>query len=192
MRRDALVITLVLAFVLLCQTPASAQVEVSIVGGAVGVASSGGGGAIKTADLRVTTPVNRRFAIEGSIGVSEVEDHEIYGFYGFQIRQRLASPINRRGGIFATYGTIGLYEHQGPYEVRTRDAAGVERVVFRNPGRTDFSLPIVPAVGLAVLRTIGSHAAFRFDAQALVPAWGGVGTRLTAGVAIPMGRYSTN
>jgi len=192
MRQGALIIVLVLAFVSYRQAPANAQVEVSVVGGAVGVASSEGGAAVKVADLRVTAPFNSRFAVEGAIGVSEIEEHEVYGFYGFQIRQRLASPMSRRSSLYVTYGTIGLYEHEGPFEIRSRDAAGVERVVFYLQSRTDFSLPIVPAVGLAIVQRMGAHAAFRFDVQALAPAWGGIGSRLTAGVAIPLGRYSTN
>jgi hypothetical protein len=126
-------------------------------------------------DVRVTTPLTRRFAVEGFVTVgryrNQWREREERGFYGVQIKQRLAGAGGDRLHAFVTYGAAGQYSRVHLF------------------GRTEHhgTPPWLPLAGGGFQQMLGgSRAAFRIEGQAVLFAVVPFGVRVSAGLSIPL------
>lgn len=129
------------------------------------------------ADLRVTAPLTRRFAVEGFVTIgryrNQWQEREERGFYGVQIKQRLAGIGGDRFHAFVTYGSAGQDSRVHLF------------------GRTEHHLtpPWLPLAGGGFQQTLGqSRMAWRVDAQAVLFAYVPFGLRVSTGLSIPLAR----
>ncbi len=156
-------------------------VEVGV--GSGGVMSWAGGGG----DLRVTVtvPRNERRSMEAFAGIYRGDDFvNTRGVYGFQIKQPIVRW--RRPGFepFATFGAMGVIARAESTDCRTA------------PCRHDVSTRVLPPflglAGLGAQYAVTPRVAVRVEAQAGVLLFFPVGVRVSAGVAIPIGRVASS
>jgi len=129
------------------------------------------------ADLRVTAPLTRRFAVEGFVTIgryrNQWQEREERGFYGVQIKQRLAGISGDRFHAFVTYGSAGQHSRVHLF------------------GRTEHHVtpPWLPLAGGGFQQTLGqSRVGWRVDAQAVLFAYVPFGFRVSTGLSIPLAR----
>ena len=128
-------------------------------------ASEDGAGAATLANVRVTAPIARHFALEGLVSLPAGSDS--YGLYAIQVRQRIVAASRAGSDVFATYGAFGLFS----YEYR------------------ELIPPVFALAGVGVERRVAPRLAMRFDVQGFVcPIYPVVGFRLTAGISVPLGK----
>jgi len=171
---------------------AGGQVEV---GGGAGSAFAISGEAAEPTlllDARITAPINERFAIEGAFDPLLGTHGSTSALYGMQVKQRVMRKSSSTLELFVTYGGWGSFNHYSEQHYEFVTAQGVRRT-YDIPAHTRFypSGPLLPVVGIGVRRILGSHAAVRFDVQAFAALpYPFAVTRATAGVSVPLGRYS--
>jgi len=201
----------VLAALLVCAgicTRSSAQT--AEIGGGVGGAHviSGGGdfygrglGSV-TVDAHGSIPLSDRFGLEpfvtygrrsiappaaaGTVVGGDTQRTE--GLYGVVVTQRLRGLTRPGFHVFLSYGVAGMYGHD-----RTPPRQYISgRSVYNAPG-FDYSekngLPF-PVAGIGVHKSLGEHLALRIESQAITFLTIPVGVRVSAGVAVALGRTS--
>jgi hypothetical protein len=193
MRNSILVAVVAIAMLLGRQADAWAQAEIGGSIGGLGINSTAGG-SIVLADARVTARISERFAVEGLLDVMPDRDTtSTRGLYAIQVRQRIVHASSATQEIFVTYGGASTYNHfpRTVYQYTSSDHSQVEYV---SPARTNFypAVPILPMIGVGVHHVVNPHLALRLDAQAIVVPYPVLVTRLTGGVSVPLGRYSTH
>jgi hypothetical protein len=145
-------------------------------------------GARAIPSLRMTIPLQPRFALEAFVSAPQREYDSFYGMYGFQMKQRIVRASSDRIEIFATYGTMGTYDHSPArdYVYTSHDGKPyIEHVA----SRTEVRMPIIALAGIGAQQRVARRLAVRADAQALVyPFYPGVGVLLSVGVSVPIGR----
>ena len=165
------------------------QIGGSLEGFIVGT-PEGGGWAAAIANLRVTAPFARRFALESFVSIPRREYESYFGIYGIQVKQRLVGLSRRQTEVFATYGAMGTYDHSPAhdYQFSTYDGR-VEK--YREPSRTEITLPLFALIGMGVEQRVAHRLAVRFEAQGFICVIYPVGgARLLAGVSVPVGRVA--
>jgi hypothetical protein len=185
------------------QPPASPSAQLSVprvefgagLGLGLGIMSNEpGAAALFLPGARVSTALNRRWALEGVFDVMS-DDSSLAVIYRVQARWRFrgAADAGRLQPHF-TFGGTGVFEHQtwGPYQ--WRDQSGT---VHATPRQTRWNVmpPMLPTVGIGFQKTLGSRIALRADLAAIiVPADDFVGVLLmpSVSVSIPIGRYAAS
>jgi hypothetical protein len=183
------------------QPPASPSAQLSIprvelgagLGLGVGLVSDApGAAALFLPGARVSTALNRRWALEGVFDVMS-DDSSLAVIYRVQARWQFsgAADAGRLKPHF-TFGATGAFEHQtwGPYE--WRDQTGTVHATPRE-SRWNVTPPMFPTVGFGVQKTLGARIALRADLAAIiVPGDDFVGVLLmpSISVSIPVGRYA--
>ena len=119
-----------------------------------------------SAEFRVTLPLSRDFAFEPFITVGQQVNGSVglEGFYGLQIRQRLASFPERQLDVFATYGVSAYYSRYGSLA------------------------PIIGQLGLGFHQRLSARLAFRPEVQVVTFHVVPIGARLMAGLAVDLAR----
>ena len=167
---------------------ANAQVLQHVeVGGGVGVVPSWWTAAIPGGDVRVTVPVNERFAVEGLVAALSTGAPGTTGVYGIQVKQRLRRSERPGSHAFVTYGAVGLFARYHENEDRRMQPDGSFVI---EPARTDayVSLPLIGLIGGGFQHDIARRLAVRVEAQAVTVFVIPVGLRVAAGMSVPLGR----
>jgi hypothetical protein len=114
-------------------------------------------------EFRVTVPLSDRFSIEPFVTVGSYLDRRSAGpegFYGAQIRQRIARFTRKDVDLFASYGAAAYYS------------------------RYSSSPPIIGHFGFGMRQRLSAHLAFRPEVQLVTLHVVPIGARLVAGVSI--------
>ena len=112
-----------------------------------------------SAELRVTLPISKRFALEPFFTAGATRrsaGNRTEGFYGLQVRQRIANTT-----AFVTYGGAGLYSSQ-----------------YRYTG------PIIGHFGFGVRQRLSKHLAFRPEVHLVTFHVVPIGVRFVAGFSV--------
>ena len=175
----ALLVTLTTASAARAQGPQAIEV-----GGGIGTAISWWG-ALGGGDVRVTVPLNPRFAVEGFVAILAADTRVTNGAYAVQIKQRLRRGAGPASHAFMTYGVMGGFTRYRTDEYRY--TANGSPVVI--PARTYSSVspPVIGLIGGGVQRDISRHLAVRVEAQAVMLLVLPVAARLAVGVSVPLG-----
>ena len=114
-----------------------------------------------SAEVRITIPVSGRFAIEpfATVGSDSRRVADAEGFYGVQVRQRIARLRTRNGFAFATYGVAAYYS------------------------RYDSIPPIFGHVGIGLHRRVSKYLAFRPEVHLVTIAVVPIAARFVAGLS---------
>jgi len=175
----------------LAEPPSGRTIQIggSVEGFIVGT-PEGEGWATAMANLRVTAPFARRFALESFISIPRRQYESYFGVYGIQVKQRLVGLSRRQTEVFATYGAMGIYDHSPAHDYQFSTYGGrVER--YREPSHTEISLPLFALIGVGVEQRVAHRLAVRFETQGFVYVIYPVGgARLLAGVSVPVGRVA--
>jgi hypothetical protein len=118
-----------------------------------------------SAELRFTMPISDRFALEPFVTAGADHSREragLEGFYGVQIRQRIARLTNAYA--FATYGVAGYYSRSG------------------------YDGPLIGHFGLGLKRRVSRHLAFRPEVHLVTYHVVPIGARFVAGFSVDAGR----
>ena len=169
-------------------TVASAQVLQHVeVGGGVGVVPSWWTVPIPGGDVRITVPVNERFAVEGLVAALATGYPGTTGVYGMQVKQRLRRSERPGSHAFVSYGAVGTFTRYHQNESRQIQPDGSFVIV---PAHTDTyaSLPLIGLIGGGYQHDIARRLAVRVEAQAVMAFVLPVGVRMAAGVSVPLGR----
>jgi hypothetical protein len=152
-------------------------------------AGGGGGSLAPVASVRVTAPLAGQLALEGFVSLPDRRYSSYSGVYAIEVRQRLVRASQGRTDAFMTYGAMGGYtyvpgrDHGNPiYDGRTGS--------YRKPTNLEVIPPVIALVGAGVEQRVARRLTVRFDFQGLVaPSIAALaGLRITAGVAVPLGR----
>ena len=140
-------------------------------------------------DLRVTFPVNHRFAIDALVAMTPTQDKETYGIYGAIVKQRIGARAASDLQPFVSYGVIGVFTRTHVDEYRYTTAAGATVV---SPGYDDtfVSPPFIGMLGGGVERRVHRRLSVRVEAQAVMALVVPIGVRMAAGVSVPIGRLA--
>ena len=119
-----------------------------------------------SAEFRLTLPLSRDFAIEPFVTVGRQANRFVglEGFYGLQIRQRIASFDKRHAYAFATYGVSSYYSRYGSLA------------------------PIIGQLGVGFHQRLSTRLAFRPEFQVVTFHVVPIGARLIAGLAVGLAR----
>jgi len=174
--------------------PAGAQTEprrVEIGGGLDSIfvvpIFDGGADVVPSANIRVTAPLSRRFALEGFLEAGRMYE-STGGLYGIQVKQRLLRASTPTREVFLTYGIAGGYSHYAAEEYRYTGPNGPE--VYRTAAHTNVVAPIFPLVGGGIQQRVATRLAVRVEGQLVTWLYVPVAVRALAGVSIPIGRSS--
>jgi hypothetical protein len=192
--RNIQVLLVVVASFVASAVPTAAQTEprrVEIGGGLDTIFAlpvDGGGDVVPTANIRVTTPLTRQFAIEGFLDAGRSYD-SIGGLYGIQVKQRLLGASTPTRDVFVTYGVAGGYSHYGAEDYHYTGPNGPE--VYRSSAHTNVYKPIFPVVGGGIQKRVANRLAVRVEGQVVTwRIYTPLMVRAAAGVSIPIGRRS--
>lgn len=159
------------------------------VGGEGGVISAigGDGGLLIAAGPRLSINLNDRtgFDLIGDI-IAPTESSGLYGLYTIQIRHVIRQRGPSRGAIFVTAGMVGGFEYDRVPERRDERRDG-SVVVYRAYTEAAVTGPLGFSGGIGMQRVLARYAAFRAEAQALLPFEGLLVVRGTLGFSIPIG-----
>jgi hypothetical protein len=77
--------------------------------------SAGSNGPYSSAEFRASLPTSEKFAVEPfvTLGSKQHPAQGVEGFWGVQIRQRIAKLTTRDSYVFATYGLSAYYSNFG-------------------------------------------------------------------------------
>jgi hypothetical protein len=140
-------------------------------------------------DVRVTFPINRRFAIDALVAMAPARDGATYGLYGALVRQRMVRRATRDVQPFVSYGVVGIFGRRHVDEYRYRDAAGAT-VVMPEYNDTVVSPPFIGMLGGGVERRVHARLSVRAEAQMVMALVLPVGVRIAAGVSVSVGRLA--
>jgi hypothetical protein len=130
-----------------------------------------------SAEFRLTAPLTRRFAIEGTLSLKRETaafERRTRGLYSVQLRQTLLDASSTRVQYFVTYGSVGSFAHVSSPRFSAYD---------------EVEPPLYGIIGAGGQRRLGERLAVRADAQLLTVLWVPLGVRVSAGVSLPFGRY---
>jgi len=141
------------------------------------------------ADVRVTFPLNRRFAVETLAAISPMQNQETYGLYGVLVRQRIGARTASQVQPFLSYGAIGVFArtHEDEYRYITATGATVVRPAYDD---TYVTPPFLGMIGGGLERRVFPRLSVRVEAQAMVALVVPVAVRVAAGVSVPIGRLA--
>jgi hypothetical protein len=129
-----------------------------------------GGGAIAGGDVRVSVPATRRSMFEAIVAVTSIDDGQVAGIYGAQMRRRIGRREDPDCETFVTYGLVGAFVHADHGSVVTP--------------------PLIGLVGAGVQQRLADRLALRVEAQAVIALVIPVGARVAVGLSVPLGRLS--
>jgi hypothetical protein len=129
-----------------------------------------GGGAIAGGDVRVSVPATRRSMFEAIVAVTPIDDGQVAGIYGAQMRRRIGRREDPDCETFVTYGLIGAFVHANHGSLVTP--------------------PLIGLVGAGVQQRLADRLALRVEAQAVIALVIPVGARVAVGLSVPLGRLS--
>ena len=118
-------------------------------------------------EFRFTVPLSDRFSLEPFVAVGSYRDPRSpcpEGFYGAQIRQRIARFTGKDVYLFASYGAAMYYSRAGS------------------------SAPIIGLFEFGLRERLSAHVAFRPEVQLVTFHVVPIGARFVAGVSIGLGR----
>jgi hypothetical protein len=118
-------------------------------------------------EVRVTVPLSEKFSLEPFVTIgSDLNRSSVgpEGFYGAQVRQRIARLSRKGVDLFASYGAAAYYS------------------------RSLSSAPIIGHVGFGLRQRLSAHLAFRPEVQLVTFHVVPIGARFVAGVSIGPGR----
>jgi hypothetical protein len=141
------------------------------------------------ADVRVTFPIDRRFAIDTLVAMTPTQDNETYGLYGVLVKQRIGARAASDLQPFLSYGVIGVFArtHEDEYRYLTGTGATVVRPAYDD---TTMTPPLIGMIGGGIERRVLPRLSVRVEAQALILLVLPVGVRVAAGVSVPIGRLA--
>src|SRR4051812_22769421 len=138
---------------------------------ALSISSLGSGvsGPYPSAEFRASLPMSEKFAIEPfvTLGSKREPARGPEGFYGVQIRHRIAYLTTRESCVFATYGLSAYYSN------------------FSNFGS---EAPVIGEFGFGVLHRTSRYLAFRSQIDFLTWTYYPLGARFTVGVSLARDR----
>jgi hypothetical protein len=150
-----------LLFVATVATTADAQ-ELTTALSISSVGSGSGNGPYPSAEFRASLPTSDRFAVEPfvTLGSQQRPVRGLEGFYGVQIRQRIAHLTSRESYVFATYGVSAYYWKSGS------------------------EAPVIGQIGFGVRHRISRWVAIRSDVQFMTWTYYPLGARFTLGLSL--------
>lgn len=150
-----------LLFVATFATTANAQ-EVTTALSISSVGSGAGHGPYPSVEFRASLPTSDRFAVESfvTVGSQQRPVRGLEGFYGVQIRQRIAHLTTRESYVFATYGLSAYYSSSGT------------------------EAPVIGQLGFGVRHRTSRYLAFRSEIDVLTWIYYPVGARFTVGLSL--------
>jgi hypothetical protein len=156
-------IAAVLLFVIALATTSDAQDLTT----ALSISSVGSGisGPYPSAEFRASLPISDRFAVEPfmTLGSKRNPARGSEGFYGVQIRQRIAYLTTRESFVFAAYGLSSYYSN------------------FSNFGT---EAPVIGQFGFGVRHRTSRYLAFRSEIDFMTWTYYPFGARFTIGVSL--------
>jgi hypothetical protein len=131
------------------------------------------------------------FALEGLVTIGHRRDQHVTrteGLYLIEVRQRLPRASRNDVQTFLTYGGVGYHARvtQEPFVFVRPDGVSFPQRGWRY---REFEWPYAAAFGVCAQWELHRHVAFRADAQVITFLWFPLGSRLSGGVSIPLGRY---
>ena len=150
-----------LFFVAIVATTANAQ-ELTTALSISSVGSGSSNGPYPSAEFRASLPTSDRFAVEPfvTLGSKQRPARGLEGFYGVQIRQRIAHLTSRESYVFATYGISAYYWKSGS------------------------EAPVIGQIGFGVRHRTSRYVAIRSDVQFLTWTYYPLGARFTLGLSL--------
>jgi hypothetical protein len=150
-----------LLFVATFATTADAQ-EVTAALSISSVGSGAGDGPYPSAEFRASLPTSDRFAVEPfvTLGSRKRPTRGLEGFYGVQLRQRIANLTSRESYVFATYGVSAYYWESGS------------------------EAPVIGQIGFGVRHRTSRNVAIRSAVQFLTWIYYPMGARFTLGLSL--------
>lgn len=142
-------------------TTADAQ-EVTTALSISSLGSGSGNGPYPSAEFRASLPTSERFAVEPfvTLGSKHRPAPGLEGFYGVQIRQRIAHLTSRESYVFATYGVSAYCWESGS------------------------EAPLIGQIGFGVRHRTSRYVAIRSDVQFLTWAYYPLGARFSLGLSL--------
>jgi hypothetical protein len=125
------------------------------------------GGLPPSAEFRLSLPLSDRFALEPFASVGAQRGHGsagLEGFYGVQMRQRIAALTRENLYGFATYGVSSYYSRYGSQP------------------------PVIGHVGFGMHQRVSRRVAFRPEVQVVTFYFIPIGGRFLAGVSLDLAR----
>src|SRR5262245_31647339 len=124
--------------------------------------SAAGSRPFPSAELRVSLPASDGFAVEPfmTLGSKQKPARGREGFYGVQIRQRVARLTTRGSYVFATYGLSAYYSNSCTH------------------------FPVIGQLGFGVRHGTSKNLALRSEVDVLTWTYYPVGARFTVGLSL--------
>jgi len=150
------------AFLFIAAITSTAHAQEITTALSIASAGSGPGGPYPSAEFRASFPTSNRFAVEPfvTLGSKRQPARGFEGFYGVQVRQRIANLSTPQSYVFAAYGMSGYYWNRGA------------------------EVPLIGQFGLGVRHRTSKYLAVRSQIDLIAWPYFLLGARFTIGVSL--------